>query len=641
MDPRDSRTLKKTIALLEATLEATHDAILVFDLNRQVILYNRRFLKMFGYTPEQLSPKNIDNTIAALSDQLENSDVLLGRNDRIWSDPSTEMVDTLRFKDGRVYERFVAPHRVGGKVVGIVASYHDISQTVRTEHSLEQNRALFERAQQVAHIGSWVAELDGSDALSWSAETHRILGLPAGRTSSRSKAMVELVHPDDRDAVRRVSEEAIRSRGSYDIEHRIVRGDGTMRWVHTRADVVVNDRGEPIRTVGTMQDITDRRELEERFRQAQKLEAIGRLAGGIAHDLNNALTAIAGYTELSLEALDEKHPARPDVQEIRRAAERAESVTRQLLAFSRKQMLEPRVFLLTESVVNLGRMLERLLGDDIELKTAIAPDVPAIYGDPGQIEQAIINLAVNARDAMPEGGRLTLAVSVTDINETFARAHKPMTPGRYVELAVADTGIGMSEGIQAHVFEPFFTTKEVGKGTGLGLAMVYGTVKQSGGFIFLESRLGRGTTFRLYFPPAPGHRETAPAPTAAESESRRRVLVVEAETAVRHLVVAALRGEHYHVLQAPSGGEALRLVAESGPIDLLVSAANLPGMSGIELAGALAKERTGLPILLITDGAVTLDEPAPPVTLLPKPFTPKDVRQKVDEALGRERASGR
>ena len=502
MDSTDNRSLVRSIALLEATLEAAHDAILVLDLNCQVVLYNRRFLQMFEYTPEQLKPGAFDETAAALAEQLESSDVLPGRSDRVWSDPSTEMVDTLRFKDGRVLERFVAPHRVGGQIVGIVASFHDISQTARTEHSLERNVALLERAQQVAHVGSWVAELDGSGGLAWSAETYRILGLPAGHTSTRLQTIVELVHPDDRDAVRRASDEAITSRGSYDIEHRIVQGDGTVRWVYTRAEVVLNDRGEPTRMVGTIQDVSDRRDLEERLRQAQKVEAIGRLAGGVAHDLNNALTAIVGYTELSLEALDKTHPARPDVLEIRRAAERAESVTRQLLAFSRKQMLEPRVFLLTDSVASLGRMLERLLGDDVELKTSIAPDVPAIYGDPGQIEQAIINLAVNARDAMPEGGRLTLEVSVTDIDETFARAHKPMTPGRYVELTVRDTGVGMSADTQAHVFEPFFTTKAVGKGTGLGLAMVYGTAKQSGGFVFVESEIGRGTTLRMYFPPA-------------------------------------------------------------------------------------------------------------------------------------------
>jgi two-component system, cell cycle sensor histidine kinase and response regulator CckA len=513
--PTNDRTLEETLALLEATLDAAHDAILVFDLNKRVVFYNRRFLKMFGLTREQMKPAAFDQTLADLSTQLENADVLIGRSERFRGDFDTEVVDTLRFKDGRVYERFVAPQRVAGKTVGIVASYHDITQTIRTEQTLEQQRAFLEKAQQVARIGSWVAELDGSDVLRSSAETCRILGVPADSPSTRSGALAQFVHPDDRDAVRRASDEAIRTRSSYDIEHRIVTRDGTVRWVHTRADVVVDERGQPLRTVGTMQDITDRRELEDRLRQAQKLEAIGRLAGGIAHDLNNALTAIAGYTELSLETLADGHPAKPDVQEIRRAAERAESVTRQLLAFSRKQMVQPRVFHLSDSIVNISRMLERLLGDDVELKTAMGQEIPPIYGDPGQIEQAMINLAVNARDAMPEGGRLTMALSLVDVDDAFAKAHRPMTPGKYVELSVTDTGIGMDAKTQEHVFEPFFTTKEVGKGTGLGLATVYGTVKQSGGFIALESQVGRGTTFKLYFPPAGGHRSAtadAPAP---------------------------------------------------------------------------------------------------------------------------------
>jgi PAS domain S-box-containing protein len=392
---------------------------------------------------------------------------------------------------------------VDGRVVGIVASYHDISQAVRTEQALQYQCAFLEKAQEVAQIGSWVAELGGTPQLAWSAETHRILGVPIGESATRSQSMVDFVHPDDRDTVRRASEAAVNGDQPYDIEYRVIRTDGGVRWVHSRADVELNDAGRPVRMVGTMQDVTERRVLEEQLRQAQKLEAIGRLAGGVAHDLNNALTAIVGYTELSLGLLADDHPARPDVQEVRRAAERAESVTRQLLAFSRKQLLEPRVFSLNDSVGNLGRMLERLLGSGIELKTVIAEALPPIYGDPGQIEQAVINLAVNARDAMPDGGRLTLAVAVVDVDEAFARARQPMKAGRYVELSVGDTGEGMDAETQAHVFEPFFTTKGVGKGTGLGLAMVYGTVKQSGGYIFLDSALGKGTTFRLYFSPAP------------------------------------------------------------------------------------------------------------------------------------------
>ena len=296
---------------------------------------------------------------------------------------------------------------------------------------------------------------------------------------------------------------AVASRGRVDVEHRLIRGDGEVRWVHEKADVVRDPLGRAIRLIGTVQDITERRRLEEHLRQSQKLEAIGRLAGGVAHDLNNALTAIAGYTELALGGLPEGHEARADVQEIRHAAERAESVTRQLLAFSRRQQLQPRVFSLNEAVLNVERMLDRFLGPGIQLGLTTSSDLPRIYGDPGQIEQAIVNLAVNARDAMPDGGRLTLALAVVDVRDDDGGADDPTPPmpaGRYVELAVSDEGQGMTPEVSAHIFEPFFTTKAVGKGTGLGLPMVYGTVRQSGGFISVESEVGRGSTFRLRFP---------------------------------------------------------------------------------------------------------------------------------------------
>jgi signal transduction histidine kinase len=301
--------------------------------------------------------------------------------------------------------------------------------------------------------------------------------------------------------------------------------------------------------VGTVQDITDRRQLEDQLRQSQKMEAIGRLAGGIAHDLNNALTAIAGYAELALGEVPPGHAARPDVEEIRKAAERAGSVTRQLLAFSRKQLLEPRLFNINDTVVNIARLLTRLLGHDIHVETKLAATLPEVLGDPGQVEQAIINLAVNARDAMPSGGRLTLTTSVDEVDEAFARRHVPMAPGKWVTLRVADTGYGMTRETQARVFEPFFTTKEIGKGTGLGLSMVYGTLKQIGGFIFVDSEVDRGNDLPSLLPASRrscgGHAPDAtPALAAARpAEGTRRLLIVEDEDSVRNLVASALRND--------------------------------------------------------------------------------------------------
>jgi two-component system cell cycle sensor histidine kinase/response regulator CckA len=633
--------LEETVALLESILEATRDGILVLALDRRVVRYNRRYLEMFRLTADDLARRGSDAIVDALTDQLEDPSLLLANSRQLWIDPSASTVDLLRFKDGRVYQRLVAPHQVNGVVVGRVASYQDITETMTTSEALEHHRALLEKAQQVAHIGSWVAELDGSSALSWSAETHRLFGVPPGTFRGTSADFFSYVHPDDRDFVRRASDAAVTGVEPYEVEHRVIRSDGELRWMHERADVVRDASGTPLRMVGTVQDVTDRRLLEEQLRQSQKLEAIGRLAGGIAHDLNNALTAIAGYTELALGTIAEGHPARPDVHEIRRAAERAESVTRQLLAFSRKQLLEPRLFSLADAVLNLGRLLERLLGSNIEVKTVLGEALPQIYGDPGQIEQAVINLAVNARDAMPDGGCLTLSVSPVNVDEPFARAHQPMVPGRYLRLSVVDTGHGMPADTQAHIFEPFFTTKEVGKGTGLGLAMVYGTVRQSGGHIFVESEPGHGTAFHIYFPDA-ASKQTVPAmvaDTTAVVAGRSTILVVEDEAAVRNLVVTALGHQGYRVLHASSGEEALMVAqADNARIDLLLTDANMPGMGGVDLAAALTQKQPGLPVVVMsgyTDSVLRLPDTMQPLPLLPKPFTPRELRQKVADVLGR------
>ncbi len=417
-----------------------------------------------------------------------------------------------------------------------------------------------------------------------------------------------------------------------------------MRWVHERADLIKDEREKPLRMIGTVQDVTDRRRLEDQLRQSQKMEAIGRLAGGIAHDLNNALTAIAGYSELAIGQLADGSQVRADVEEIRRGAERAGSVTRQLLAFSRKEVLEPRLFDLNQTISALGRLLSRLLGTDIEVRTDLAPLVPQILGDPGQVEQAVINLAVNARDAMPHGGRLRLSTAVEDLGPAAVRANPPMTPGRYLVLRVSDTGHGMSPETLAHIFEPFFTTKAPGKGTGLGLSMVYGTLKQIGGFIFADSEIGRGTTFRLYFRPAAIPKAAAhdgdaaandPASATHFDESTPTVLIVEDEAPVRNLVASSLRLDGYRLLIAGSAEEALEITAaHDAPIDLLLTDAIMPGRTGLELARQMRAQRHGLHVIVMsgyTQDALSGFEDG--IELLQKPFAPRELRVRVRDAL--------
>jgi two-component system, cell cycle sensor histidine kinase and response regulator CckA len=633
-------TLEETIALLEATLESTHDAILVVDLDRRVIRFNSRYLEMFGFTAGELERGGLDLVTARLTAALEEPPEGAAATADLWGDPATARLDVMRFKDGRVFERYVAPHQIGSRIVGRVASFRDIGPSVRAAEALEHHRTFLEEAQGVAHIGSWVADLDGSDRLGWSAESHRIFGVPIGQFEGTSEAFFRFVHPDDREIVRAASAASVTQGALYDIVHRIVRSDGTVRWVHECAHPVRDAQGHRLRMIGTVQDITERRQLEDQLRQSQKMEAIGRLAGGIAHDLNNALTTIGGYAELALGEVEAGHPARADVEEIRRAAERAGSVTRQLLSFSRKQLLEPRLFDLNDTVTAIARLLSRLLGPDVSVRTRLADAALPVLGDPGQIEQAIINLAVNARDAMPSGGELLLTTTRETLDDESVRTRVPMPAGEYIVLRVADTGHGMSRELQTRIFEPFFTTKDVGKGTGLGLSMVYGTLKQIGGFIFVDSEVDHGTTFHLYFPPGPP-KPSAAGPPGREDERRGQetLLVVEDEPAVRNLVASALRHQGYHLLLAGSAEEALTVAeGHDGPIDLLLTDVTMPGQSGIELATLLVERRPGLPVIIMsgyTEEALDMPGTEGVVAVLQKPFTPRDLRRRIRDVLDR------
>ncbi len=637
---QDRSSASDTVALLEATLEATHDGIIVIDLDRRVVLWNRNLARMFALSDETIAG-GVDALNAALAARIENVDELRATSKRLWADPRTPVMDTLRFKDGRVFERFIAPHRVGDRVVWLVASVRDITERANIQHALEQNRAVLEKAQEVAHIGSWVAELDGSRRLEWSRETSRIFGMEPVRVTSTTAAALELVHADDREPLRAAAKAAIANNDRYETEHRIVRADGTLRWVHERGDIVRDADNRPLRMIGTIQDITDRRQLEDQLRQAQKLEAIGRLAGGIAHDINNALTAIAGYSELALAAVAPEHPARADVEEIRRATERAGSVTRQLLAFSRKQLIEPRLFNVNDTVTAIARLLSRLVGPDVTVRTQLNEHLRPVVGDPGQLEQAIVNLALNARDAMPNGGEVSLITSRVTVDEEMARRNVPMPPGEYVSLAVRDTGHGMTPETQARVFEPFFTTKPAGNGTGLGLSMVYGTLKQIGGFVFVSSEVGRGTTFTLYIPPASLAQAAASATAAAPAAAARAtILVAEDEPAVRQIVASTLRAD-YEVLLAASGDEALA-IADTLTVapDLLLTDAVMPGKSGVEVATRLVEKWPALLVMFMsgfTDESLSLS--THPVGVIQKPFTPRDLRARIHDALARTRPS--
>jgi nitrogen-specific signal transduction histidine kinase/CheY-like chemotaxis protein len=408
--------------------------------------------------------------------------------------------------------------------------------------------------------------------------------------------------------------------------------------------------GASVGRVWGFRDVTARKEAEAalraseaQLRQSQKMDAIGRLAGGVAHDFNNLLTVILGYGERLQGQLEDGDPGRDAVREIQGAATRAAALTRQLLAFSRKQMLEPRVLDLNQIMTATGGLLRRLIGDEVQLELRLDPGLGAVLADEHQLQQVIMNLSINARDAMPRGGRLTLATANADLDESATARHLHLPPGRYVELTVTDTGIGMDSETAARVFEPFFTTKELGKGTGLGLATVYGIVRQTGGDIWVYSEPGEGTVFRVYLPrhgstvPAPG-REGSGAVSARLPGGSETVLLVEDEATVRELMRVTLERQGYHVLIADSGEQAIAVaVAHRGPLHLLVTDVVMPGMRGPDLAARMGASHPGLRILFMSgyaDDAVLRDAVGQGHhAYLQKPFTREALLLKAREVL--------
>jgi PAS domain S-box-containing protein len=391
--------------------------------------------------------------------------------------------------------------------------------------------------------------------------------------------------------------------------------------------------------ITAMRDVSERRALEAQLRQAQKMEAVGRLAGGVAHDFNNLLTVIAGSSDLLLQDLEANDPRRQEAEEIRRAADRAASLTRQLLAFSRHQLLNPRVLALNEVVAGVEKLVRRLIGEDVELTVRLAPDAGSVRADAGQLEQVIMNLAVNARDAMPQGGRLTLETANVELDEQYSAHHVPVVAGAYVMLAVADTGIGMDEETKSRIFEPFFTTKPVGRGTGLGLATVYGIVKQSDGFVWVYSEPSLGTTFKIYLPrvdEAPDALSAAPEPRTLRGVET--ILLVEDAEALREVARKTLERYGYTVLEAEDAAAALALVGKHpDAIDLVLTDVVMPGLSGPELADRLTAGRPKLRVLFMsgyTDSEALrrrmVGRNAP---YIQKPFTPVELAQKVRQVL--------
>jgi PAS domain S-box-containing protein len=633
------KSLEASLSLLQATLESTGDGILVVDRRRKIVSYNQKFIAMWNVPESLLEAKDDDRALAFVLDQLKDAGAFLRRVHELYAQPEAESADVLEFKDGRLFERYSRPQYLGEEIVGRVWSYRDVTVRKRAEEALRQSQLFLSRSQEAAHIGSWEADLATGRA-TWSDELYRLYGLAPQSVPITYQEFLALCHPDDRDRVRTTIGKALKDHRPYEMKYRIVRPDGQTRTLCDRGAVLLDDAGKPVRVLGTGQDITELVQLEEKLALSQKLEAVGQLAGGIAHDFNNLLTAILSYGDLVLEDLPATDRRGADVREIKRAAERASTLTRQLLAFSRRQVLQPKVLDVNAVVGNVEPMLRRLIGEDVELVTALQPQVGRVMADPGQLEQVIMNLAVNARDAMPGGGKLLIETADVQLDESHVEGLARMAPGRYVLLAVSDTGTGMDEATKAHVFEPFFTTKPAGKGTGLGLATVYGIVKQSGGWVWVYSELGHGTTFKIYLPRVNAAADPV-APTATpqpDLTGRETLLLVEDEEAVRKVARTAFEKHGYTVLEAANGGEALRQ-AETwrGPIHLVVTDVIMPEIGGRELIERLGATRADTRVLFMsgyTDDAIVRHGVLQAgIPFLEKPFTPRALVGAVRRAL--------
>jgi two-component system, cell cycle sensor histidine kinase and response regulator CckA len=624
--------MESSVSSLQATLEATADGILVVDRTGDVLWFNQRFLLLWDVPDELARVGNGDRLLAHLVEQTTDPDAFIKKVEELHADPDREDFDVVEFKDGRVYERFSTPRRVAGLSAGRVWSFRD-----RTGE-----RAAAEQLRVSESRLSTIVESEPECVKLIDREGTLLEMNPAGLEMVEAECLddvagmciYDMVAEEDKQAFAELNDKIFRGeRGSLSFD--LIGLKGGRRRIETHAAPFKNANGEVIAHLAIALDVTKRERLERQLRQSQKLEAIGRLAGGIAHDFNNVLTVIANYASFINDGLPVGDELREDAAEIIRASDRAASLVRQLLAFSRRDVIRPRVLDFNEVIRDTERLLRRTIGENIEIAMKPMEDSVYVLMDPEQFEQVLLNLGLNARDAMPNGGTLTVAASLVDLDEHAIAFIPDVTAGRYACVIVGDTGAGMDDDVKAHIFEPFFTTKGRTEGTGLGLASVYGIVKQAGGHVGVESESGIGSTFFVYLPltderPAAAPRMDVTPTTTATG----RIALVEDEEPVRRLVSRILERAGYEVLTFSSGDQLLALEEH---YDLLLTDVVMPGMSGVELSSRLTSKHPDLMVLLMSGHAEEVvfsnQEVNANRSLLLKPFSKEELLTRVRELL--------
>ena len=528
-----------------------------------------------------------------------------------------------------------------GEVLGYSKRLRDLTEVKRVEEELGRSKEALDLANEAAGLGTWDHNLITGD-LHLDPRAKALLGFPPEAPTSY-RAWTAAIHPDDLAAAEELLERAVHERQPFSTEYRVIWPDGSIHWLAVigRGSYSPN-AGRPMRMRGILLDMTERKRTEERMQEVMRLEAIGRLAGGIAHDLNNMLVAILGFSDLLGQSMAADDPRLEDVRQINDAAERSAELTRQLLAFARRELIQPRKLDLNAIVRYAGGMLRPVLGENINLVLQLSSDVGPILADPGRVEQILMNLVLNSRDAMPRGGQVTVETAGVVLemdNSAWQQQSEAPPTGHYAMLAVTDTGHGMDPDTLQHIWEPFFTTKPAGKGTGLGLSVVYGSVKQSGGFVWVDSEVGRGTIVRVYWPQIAKEAEQVnELPNSRPAEhGHEKVLVVEDERVVRALMVRSLTGMGYRCVEAGSAEEALLVLEKEKQIDIVITDVVMPGTSGGDLGLILADRYPGLPVLYTSGFADNdvirrglLDASRP---FLQKPVSPRDLARKVREVL--------
>jgi PAS domain S-box-containing protein len=614
-----------------ALFEYAPDGILIADCESRYIDANPSMCRMLGYSRDELiglhasdivAPAEIARISPALTEIVANA-----RYHREWQ---------FRRKDGSTFlAEVIATAMPDGNLLAMI---RDVTERHLADATLRRSEERVQFALQNANIGIWNMDYV-SGVLQWSDVMESQYGLAPGTFAGTYEAFVARIHPEDRAAVVDVIETATKSGSDFQVLHRTIRPDGSLRWLSGAGRTLLDERGQPLRGVGISQDVTERRTLEAQFQQAQKMEAVGRLAGGVAHDFNNLLTVILGFCELLLADIEADDSHRFDITEIQKAGTRAAKLTSQLLAFSRKQIIEPTLLDLNTILDDMRPMLGRLIREDVKIVLGLRPRLGCVNADRSQVEQVLLNLAVNAQDAMPNGGTLTIETANVDLDEHYTAMHSATKPGSYVVLTVTDSGSGMSRQVLDHLFEPFFTTKPAGKGTGLGLATVHGIAARWGGTVNVYSEVGRGSSFKVYFPQEIEAVPIAGAPSALPKSSAgtETVLVVEDADALRELTRRLLSTLGYTVLVAANANQASQLFHENPSIDVLLTDVVMPGPSGPDLSEQLMKRRPSLKVIYMsgyTDEAIVQHGVLQPgIAFLHKPFTSEALGRKIREVL--------